>query len=100
MDVVKSGRRTNITYGRVTGVEGTSTMTYAGVRRLIRNVITIDPQPDRFEVSAGGDSGSFWLRQATMEVVGLHFAGSNRPERALAIDMKPILDALNVDLLV
>jgi endonuclease G len=99
MEVIKSGRKTDITYGRVTGVEGTIKMSYSGVRRLIRNVMTITPRR-RQEVSAGGDSGSFWLEEKTIQAVGLHFAGSNHPERALAMDMQPVLDALNVDIVV
>ena len=75
-------------------------MTYSGVSRLIRNVMTIDPRDALSQVSTGGDSGSFWLEEETMNVVGLHFAGSDRPERALAIDMQPILDALKVDMAV
>lgn len=97
MEVIKSGRKTGITYGRVTGVEGTIKMTYSGVQRLIRNVITITPRLGT-QVSAGGDSGSFWLEEKTMQAVGLHFAGSDHPERALAMDMRPVLDALKVDI--
>jgi endonuclease G len=97
MAVLKSGRKTDITYGRVTGVEGTTRISYSGVSRLIRNVMTITPRQGS-EVSAGGDSGSFWLEERSMHAVGLHFAGSDHPERALAIDMQPILDALNVTL--
>jgi endonuclease G len=97
MEVVKSGRGTDVTYGHVTGVDGTARMPYGGVKRLIHNVMTIEPRR-RPQVSAGGDSGSFWLQEETMHAVGLHFAGSDRPERALAIDMQPILDALNVDM--
>jgi len=96
-EVIKSGRTTGVTRGRVTGVEGTARMPYSGVYRRIRNVMTIDPRRGPY-VSAGGDSGSFWLDEETMNVVGLHFAGSDRPERALAIDMQPILDALNVNI--
>ena len=99
MKVIKSGRRTNITRGRVTGVEGVIKISYNGVKRLIRNVITIEPRLG-VEVRAGGDSGSLWLEEETMHVVGLHFAGSNHPERALAIDIQPVLDALNVDMAV
>jgi endonuclease G len=99
MEVIKSGRMTDVTRGRVTGIEGTARMPYSGVYRLIRNVMTIEPRGEP-EVSAGGDSGSFWLDEATKNVVGLHFAGSDHPERALAIDMQPILAALNVDMVV
>ncbi len=96
MEVVKSGRRTGITRGRVTGVEGTARMNYSGVNRLIRNVMTIEPRVDRGQVSAGGDSGSLWLQEETMHAVGLHFAGGDNPELALAMDIQPILDALKV----
>lgn len=100
MEVVKSGRRTGVTYGLVTAVEGTIKMNYRGVDRLIRKVVTIEPRRPLAQVSAGGDSGAFWLHEETMHAVGLHFAGSDRPERALALDMQPVLDALNVDLVV
>lgn len=99
MEVVKSGRRTGITRGRVTAVEGVINLDYAGNDRLIANVITIEPRWGG-QVSAGGDSGSFWFHEKSMNAIGLHFAGSDRPERALAIDMQPILDALNVNLAV
>ena len=98
MEVIKSGRKTNVTYGVVTGIEGTIKMSYDGVRRLVRKVMTIEPRPGQNQVSAGGDSGSFWLHEGTMRAVGLHFAGSDYPERALAIDMQPVLDSLGVTL--
>jgi hypothetical protein len=97
MDVVKSGRRTGLTYGRITGVEGVLNISYRGVSRRIQNVVTIEPLDGR-QVSAGGDSGSIWFHAPTMHAIGLHFAGSDRPERALAMDIQPVLDALNVDL--
>ncbi|UCC54123.1 MAG: hypothetical protein JSV68_09145, partial [Anaerolineaceae bacterium] len=99
MEVVKSGRRTAITRGLVTAVDGTIKINYRGVDRLIRNVVSIEPR-NLGQVSAGGDSGSIWIQENTMNAVGLHFAGSDRPERALAIDMQPVLDALNVDLVI
>ena len=100
MAVKKSGRGSDITHGRVAGVEGTARLNYSGVDRLIRNVMTIEPRDAALQVSAPGDSGSFWIDEETMNVVGLHFAGSGDPERALAIDMQPILDALKVDMAV
>jgi hypothetical protein len=50
------------------------------------------------QVSELGDSGSFWLNTVTRQAVGLHFAGANFPETALAMDMRTVLNALNVDL--
>lgn len=97
MEVAKSGRTTGVTYGRITGVEGTAQIAYAGVRRLIRKVITVSPLLDR-EVSRPGDSGSMWIAGEGKQAVGLHFAGSDVPERALAMDIQTVLLALNVDL--
>ena len=99
MEVIKSGRTTGVTYGRVTGVEGAFGGYFGGVYGLIRNVMTIVPRPGMEQVvSSGGDSGSFWLQEETMHAVGLHFVGNDDPEYAQAMDMQPILDALNVDM--
>jgi endonuclease G len=97
---VKSGRRTAVTYGTVVGVEGEAKLTYSGVQRVIRRVVTIEPVIAGNEISAGGDSGSWWLATASRQVIGLHFAGSNAPETALAMDMPAVLHALNVAVIV
>jgi endonuclease G len=98
MNVAKSGRRTEITRGRVTAIEGVVRLRYDWVERLIRNVITIEPHSPFEETSRGGDSGSTWMNEESSEAVGLHFAGSDFPERALAMDMRAVLDALAVNL--
>jgi endonuclease G len=99
MNVVKSGATTRITYGIVTGVEGHSDpIKYRGLSRVITNVMTIEAQAREDQVSAGGDSGSCWCDQETMQAVGLHFAGQMEPDCALAIDMPVVLNTLNVDL--
>jgi hypothetical protein len=100
LEVIKSGRKTGVTRGRVTGIEGVQKMPYQGVSRLIRHVIAVDPLASDGGISDAGDSGSWWLARDTREVVGLHFAGSNRPERALAMDIQMILDALNVEVVI
>lgn len=98
MEVIKSGRTTGITRGIVSGVEGIFKGYYNGVPRRIHNVMHILPR-NGSEVSSGGDSGAFWLEEETRRAIGLHFAGQNHPEKALAMDMSPVLDALNVELL-
>jgi len=99
MELVKSGRTSGITYGRVTAVEGTARIAYGALDRIIRQVVTIEPREQSLEqVSAPGDSGSWWLDVASMRAIGLHFAGSDAPERGLALDMPSVLDALNVDI--
>lgn len=100
MELVKSGRRTGVTYGVVRGVEGIARMSYGSVARVIQNVVTIEPRLAAEEVSAAGDSGSWWLERATLRAVGLHFAGSDLPETGLALDMPAVLDQLGVDVVV
>jgi endonuclease G len=101
MAVEKSGRTSGRTFGRVTGIGGVQRFRYDRLERLIRNVVTIEERPSmRGEVSRGGDSGSWWINSTNRAAVGLHFAGGNDPERALALDMQAVLDALNVDLVI
>lgn len=95
MLVTKYGRTTRRTEGRVTGMGGVARMPYGHVKCTIQNVITIKPRSGG-EVSAGGDSGSVWMEQGSGRAVGLHFAGGDWPERALAMEMQPVLEALNV----
>jgi endonuclease G len=101
MEVVKSGRQTGITRGWVTAIGGVIKMKYSQLSGavLIGNVVTIDPRFSFEQVSGPGDSGSLWLEEGTMQAVGLHFAGSNFPERALALDIQPVLAALDVQML-
>ncbi|MCB0197586.1 MAG: hypothetical protein KDJ65_36915, partial [Anaerolineae bacterium] len=96
--VKKSGRRSGVTQGIITGIEGRQTLLYAGVQRVIRHVVHIAPINDGDQISAKGDSGSWWLDADRNQAVGLHFAGSNTPEYGLAIAMPQVLDALNVDI--
>jgi len=97
MEVVKSGRRTNVTFGRVTAIEGTARIRYGPLDRVIRSIVTIEPL-DTGQVSAPGDSGACWLDTPGHRAIGLHFAGSDVPERALALDIQAVLDALDVDI--
>jgi endonuclease G, mitochondrial len=98
MVVVKSGRRTGITYGVVTTLDGVTRIRLGGVERIVRGFFMIEPRQPLDVVSAAGDSGSFWLDNNNRHVVGLHFAGSSYPHRGLALDMPLVLDALQVDL--
>lgn len=97
MPVEKSGRTTGVTRGRITGMFGVQRLSYGWMERVIRDVVTIDPREGPI-VSSGGDSGSWWIDSDTGAAVGLHFAGSDYPERALAMDMEEVLTALRVDI--
>ena len=98
MNLTKSGRGSDITDGIITGAEGQSAIYYGGFRRIIKNVIHIAQINASNQVSAPGDSGSWWLEKDTRRAVGLHFAGSNNPEYALAISMPEVLNALDVEI--
>jgi endonuclease G len=98
MKVIKSGRRSGVTTGIIAGVEGYTKQLYAGLTRIIRDVVHIAPESPGREVSAPGDSGSWWLESSTWRAVGLHFAGSNAPEFGLALSMPKVLEALNVEI--
>lgn len=96
MQVIKSGRSTGITHGIVAAIEGITRLRYDSLYRIIHHVITIEPLNTTGTVSGPGDSGSIWLEESTHTAVGLHFAGSDLPERALAMELQPVLDALDV----
>jgi endonuclease G len=98
MEVTKSGRRSDVTRGRITDVDATLRMDYGPVTKLIHNVTSIEPLVSFQQVSGPGDSGSLWIDASTNLAVGLHFAGSDIPERGLAIDLPTVLSALNVQL--
>jgi hypothetical protein len=97
--VIKHGRTTGRTDGVVTAIAGSGRFTYGGVSWLIRSVVAVDPPQPGSVVSGAGDSGSCWLDVPGHRGVALHFAGSDQPERALALDVGPVCDSLAVELL-
>jgi hypothetical protein len=98
MRITKSGRRTGITTGMIDGIDGREAIELGGEHRVIRSVVHIAQLPKGGQISAPGDSGSWWLAETTHQAVGLHFAGSDDPEYGLAIAMSQVLDALKVDI--
>jgi len=100
MKVIKSGRRTGVTSGIITGVDGYTKQRYAGFSRIIRNIVHLAPEAPGQEISAPGDSGAWWLENSTARAAALHFAGSNQPEFGLALSMPEVLNALKVDIAV
>jgi endonuclease G, mitochondrial len=109
--VVKSGRTTAVTHGRVSRVDVIVRLDYgeAGVHRV--GCFEIRPDPERApadgELSDGGDSGSAWLfetedgRPAPV-LAGLHFAGEtdgrSSAEHALACLPRSVFDKLGITL--
>jgi hypothetical protein len=90
MAVGKSGRTTQLTNGRITGVGATVNVNYGGGRVAnFRDQIAIRASSGDF--SAGGDSGSsIWTFDSARRPVGLLFAGgggitfANRMDRVVA----------------
>ncbi len=71
MEVVKSGRTTQTTTGKVTGLDATVAVNYGvGVAYFRNQIITSN-------MSQGGDSGSLLLSKADTKATGLLFAGSS-----------------------
>jgi hypothetical protein len=99
-----SGRTSHLTRGIVTGIGGIMKMTYRSrsswrpLSYTIRTVVSIEPRLPGYNLSMGGDSGSLYVVEATGEVIALHFAGTDRPERSLAVRLSAVQDALGVDL--
>jgi len=77
MIVGKTGRTTQLTAGRITGVGVTIRVNYGGGRvALFVDQIAIHPYSSGGTFSAGGDSGSsIWTWNASRNPVGLLFAG-------------------------
>ncbi|MGH9841453.1 MAG: hypothetical protein ACREEM_22090 [Blastocatellia bacterium] len=109
--VVKSGRKTGVTFGVVNRVGVFTNMDYGpGFNNVQIGGFEIRPNPDKpaqfGEISESGDSGSVWMVDADGAnrdiVLGLHFAGELDPnpalEHALACNFQQILDALQISL--
>jgi endonuclease G len=105
--VVKSGRTTAVTYGRVTRIHTITSLDYesAGTHQI--GGFEIGPDDDHRaangEISMGGDSGSAWLAtddagSAEDMMLGLHFAGeTNEPaEYALACYASAVFKKLEI----
>jgi endonuclease G len=99
MVVTKSGRTTHVTEGIVDGVGGIFVRFYPGFDfpQTIRHIAHVAPL-NTANVSAGGDSGSWWLEASSRRAVALHFAGSDFPDFALGISMPKVVASLDIDL--
>jgi endonuclease G len=105
--VVKSGRTTGVTYGRVTRIHTISKLSYNVVGEQTIGGFEIGPDPERpaenGEISMGGDSGSAWLAvdeggNATDMMLGLHFGGNRGgpSEFALACYASSVFEKLEI----
>jgi hypothetical protein len=95
MLVGKSGRTTQLTQGRVTALNVTVTVNYAGRLALFQDQIEVRGTGGLF--SQGGDSGSaIWTWDAQRSPVGLLFAGGG--DSTFANRMTRVLPALDINL--
>jgi len=96
MLVGKSGRTTQLTQGRITGIGATIQVNYGGGRvGLFQDQMEIQGTSGQF--SAGGDSGSsIWTWNPQRNPVGLLFAGGGNSTFANRIDR--VLVALDIAL--
>jgi hypothetical protein len=101
-EVVKSGRTTQVTRGRVDG-KGRYFITYSVGRVGIDGFIIVPrnrDNPSNEEISMGGDSGSIWIKEGTRTAVGLHFAGETDPrpleEHAIACFASKVFSRLEI----
>lgn len=102
-EVVKSGRTTQVTRGRVDG-KGRYFITYSVGRVGIDGFIIVPKNrdnPNNEEISMGGDSGSIWLKDGSRTAVGLHFAGETDPrpseEHAIACFASKVFSRLEIE---
>jgi endonuclease G len=105
--VVKSGRTTSVTYGRVTRVHTISKLSYGSKGEQQIGGFEIGPDgthpADNGEISMGGDSGSAWMAtnaqaNPTDMMLGLHFAGETvePAEYALACYASSVFEKLEI----
>lgn len=92
MAVIKSGRTTETTVGKVIGVDVTVAVGFGspGVAYFRNQILTTN-------MSQGGDSGSLLLSEKTSEATGLLFAGSSRV--TVHNNISNVLIALGVEII-
>jgi endonuclease G, mitochondrial len=92
--VVKSGRTTGVTHGRVTRIHTITKFTYGALGQRSIGSFEIGPDssrpPETGEICAGGDSGSAWLAvgadgATSNTMVGLHVAGERQAAARYAV---------------
>jgi len=94
MAVTKSGRTTQVTTGRITGIGATINVNYNG-GRIAHFADTISITGNSGAFSQGGDSGSLIMTNNSLrQPVGLLFAGGGATTFAIRIDR--VMDALDI----
>jgi len=91
--VMKYGRTTSLTSGRVSGINATILVNYsAGTARFVNQIVVGSSKP----FIKPGDSGSLLVTNPNADPVGLLFAGSTSGGTAIANPIDSVLNALGV----
>jgi hypothetical protein len=85
LKTIKSGNGTGITRGIITGILGYSIHQINNEDCIIGPSFHISSESGEQKICDFGDSGAWWLEQATLRAVGLHFAGDENSQSALAL---------------
>jgi hypothetical protein len=95
MHVMKSGRTTGVTDGKITDVSADITIDYQGSLgvRDLRNQLIIK---NGNQVSLPGDSGSLWVDD-DLRAVGLNFAGQDDGTLGIANPIGFVIEALEIN---
>lgn len=97
MEVLKRGRTTGITYGRITDITCDVSEDFGvgyGIKTLFNQIVIESGNKNDFVED--GDSGSVLLDRATKKVVGLCWAGSSSSTWGVASPMAAVLQALEI----
>lgn len=106
--VVKSGRTTDVTYGRVRRTDTITKLTYGSTGEQRIGGFEIGPADDHpadnHQISMGGDSGSAWLGcdrngKPSRVLLGLHFAGEpdgDSDDHAMACYAHAVFEKLEI----
>jgi GH25 family lysozyme M1 (1,4-beta-N-acetylmuramidase) len=89
--VLKSGRTTGITYGKVLSSSANIKVGYDSANIIINDCIVFDAR------SSGGDSGSVILEQNTNKLVGILFAGNG--VQTIGSKIQNVFTKLNLELI-
>jgi hypothetical protein len=101
LKVFKSGARTGLTYGMISGITHTPyTRDDDGTVFSIPQILIVEDPDQPMMVSNRGDSGSVWITQNEINghrrIAGLNHSGRRDINRATASRIEDVMNALNI----
>lgn len=92
MPVIKSGRTTEVTVGKVTQVDMTTAVGYGNMNLAVFDDQIAIQGDDEQPFCQGGDSGSVVFQKETSDLCGLLFAGSETENLTIVNRMQNVVD--------